>query len=86
MRRKVWQQEGDNKMDENKKITMGGIIFLLLVAIMGMAWALCGAWVVLYPPPNPQDFMSNVGNVFMIGSGSALATMALMTLLIKSRK
>jgi hypothetical protein len=73
-------------MDENKKITTGGYIFLLLVAIMGMAWALCGAWVVLYPPPNPEDFMSKVGNVFMIGSGSALATMALMTLLIKSRK
>ena len=73
-------------MAENKKITTGGIIFLLLVAIMGMAWALCGAWVVLYPPPNPEDFMSKVGNVFMIGSGSALATMALMTLLIKSRK
>jgi hypothetical protein len=73
-------------MAENKKITTGGYIFLLLVAIMGMAWALCGAWVVLYPPPNPEDFMSKVGNVFMIGSGSALATMALMTLLIKSRK
>lgn len=67
-------------MAENKKITTGGIIFLLLVAIMGMAWALCGAWVVLYPPPNPEDFMSKVGNVFMIGSGSALTTMALLTL------
>jgi hypothetical protein len=73
-------------MDENKKITTGGIIFLWLVAIIGMAWALCGAWQVLYPPPNPQDFMSKMGNVFMIGSGSALTTMALMTLLIKCRK
>jgi hypothetical protein len=73
-------------MDENKKITTGGIIFLLFVAIIGIAWALCGAWPVLYPPPNPQDFMSKVGNVLMIGSGSALTAMALLTLLIKSRK
>jgi hypothetical protein len=67
-------------MDENKQITTGGRIFLSSVAIIGMAWALCGAWAVLYPPPNPQDFMSKVGNVFMIGSGSALTTMALLTL------
>ena len=73
-------------MDEHKKITTGGIIFLSFVAIIGIAWALCGAWVVLYPPPNPQDFMSKMGNVFMIGSGSALTTMALLTLLIKTRK
>jgi hypothetical protein len=73
-------------MNENKQITTGGCIFLLLVAIIGLGWALCGAWQVLYPPPNPQDFMSKVGNVFMIGSGSALAAMALLTLLIKSRK
>jgi hypothetical protein len=73
-------------MAENKKITTGGIIFLCYVAIIGIAWAICGAWAVLYPPPNPQDFMSKVGNVFMIGSGSALTTMALLTILIKSRK
>jgi len=73
-------------MNENKQMTTGGRIFLCLVAIIGMAWALCGAWSVLYPPPNPQDFISRVGNVFMIGSGSALTAVALLTLLIKSRK
>lgn len=73
-------------MDENKKITTGGIIFCLLLMIIGIAAALCGSWSVLYPPPNPQTFMDKVNALIMVGGGAAIAFGALLILAVKGKK
>lgn len=82
----VHQQEGDGKMGENKRITTGGIIFLCLVAIIGSAAALCGAWPFLYPPPNHQTFMDKINQLVMVGGGTAIAFGSLLVLAVKARK
>ena len=67
-------------------ITTGGIIFLCLVAIIGTAAALSGAWPFLYPPPNPQTFMDKINQLVMVGGGTAIAFGSLMVLAVKARK
>lgn len=73
-------------MGENKVITTGGIIFLCLVAIIGTAAALGGAWSFLCPPPNPQTFMKKINQLVMIGGGTAIAFGSLLVLAVKARK
>lgn len=73
-------------MGENKMITTGGIIFLCLVAIMGTAAALCGAWTFLYPPPNPQIFMDKINQLVMVGGGTAMAFGSLLVLAVKAKR
>lgn len=73
-------------MDDNKKITTGGIIFCLLLMIIGIAAAICGAWYFLYPPPNPQTFMDKANQLVMVGGGTAIAFGALLILAVKGRK
>lgn len=77
---------GDDNMSENKQMTTGGRNFCLLLMLLGIATALCGAWSVLYPPPNPQTFMTKVGELIMVGSGTAIAFGALLILAVKGRK
>lgn len=73
-------------MNENKQMTAGGRNFCLLLIIIGIAAAMCGAWPFLYPPPNPQTFMDKVGQLIMVGGGTAIAFGALLILAVKGRK
>ena len=73
-------------MSQNKLIATGGIMFLCLVAIIGTAAALGGAWPFLYPPPNPQTFMDKLNQLVMVGGGSAIAFGSLLVLAVKARK
>jgi hypothetical protein len=73
-------------MEENKQMTKGGRNFCLLLMIIGIAQVLCGALSLLYPPPNPQTFMSKVNELMMVGGGTAIAFGALLILAVKGRK
>ena len=73
-------------MNDNKQMTKGGRNFCLLLMVVGIASAICGAWSVLYPPPNPQTFMDKVNALVMVGGGTAIAFGALLVLAVKGRK
>ena len=67
-------------------MTKGGRNFCLLLIVLGIALAMCGAWSVLYRPPNPQTFMDKVSELVMVGGGAAMAFGALLILAFKGRK
>jgi hypothetical protein len=73
-------------MNENKQMTKGGRNFVLLLMILGIALALCGAWSVLHTIPNPQTLWDKVNALVMVGGGTAIAFGALLILAIKGRK
>lgn len=73
-------------MSENKQMTMGGRNFCLLLMVIGIASAICGAWPVLYPPPTPLSFIDKVNALVMVGGGTAIAFGALLILAVKGRK
>ena len=73
-------------MSDNRQMTTGGRNFCLLLMILGIASTGCGAWSVLYPPPNPQTFIDKVNALIMVGGGTAIAFGALLLLAVKGRK